>query len=54
MNHQFKLEFVDSGLYYILFKMKIILKIRCYRYDPDPMKKVRHPDPAGQKQTDPT
>ena len=41
-------------LVYILFKMKIILYIRCYRQDPDPQKKVTDQDPAAQKSTDPT
>ena len=39
-------------LVYILFKMKIILYVRCYRLDPDPRKKVF--DPECQKSTDPT
>ena len=38
-----------SILDYILFKMKIFLNIRCYSYDPDPMKKVIDPD--GHKST---
>ena len=42
INYHFKLEFVYSGLYF-----EIILYIRCYRQDPDPMKKVM--DPEGQK-----
>ena len=53
VNHHFKVEFVDTGLF--LFKMKISLYIRCYRKDPDdPMKKVNDPDPAGQKSANPT
>ena len=40
-----KLEYVDSGLN-ILSKMEIILYTRCYRSDPDPVRKV--PDPYRQ------
>ena len=36
---------LDSGLYNSRY-------MRCYRYDPHPMKKVTDPDPAGQKSTD--
>ena len=39
-------------LVYILFKMKIILYVHCYRQDP--LKKVTYPDPRAQKSTDPT
>ena len=39
-------------LVYDFVQMKMILYIRCYRYDPDPVKKG--PDPVGQKSTDPT
>ena len=49
MNLNFKLHFVDSSLYFVQDKNN--LNIRCYRYDPDPMKKVS--DPAGQILTDP-
>ena len=48
-----KLEYVDSGLN-ILSKMEIILYTRCYRSDPDPVRKVPDPDPTGQKSPDPT
>ena len=33
--------------------MKIIVYMRCYRLDPDPIKKVIAPDSAAQKSTDP-
>ena len=36
-------------LVYILFKMKIVLYIRCYRSDPDPEKKVPDPDLTNAK-----
>ena len=38
------LEYIDSGLY-IQYKRKIILYIRCYWQDPDPMKQDPEPNP---------
>ena len=39
------------NLVYILFMVKIVLYFRCYRSDPDPLKKI--PYPAGQKSPEP-
>ena len=44
------LEFVDSDLYFIQDKNYFLNSLL---QDPDPLKKVPDPDPAGQKSPDP-
>ena len=50
------LEFVDSDLYFIQDKNNFINSLLQVGSgsDPDPLKKVPDPDPAGQKSPDPT